>query len=251
MSQAFPCFIVLVACISMVQAAPEQVHLALCKEPDCMSVSWVTMHDEGGQKIVYGRDVNASNHESPAKTVKWTFKGITRYMHNVKISNLRYDSKYHYYVGNGKSNSKKFFFTTFPKGDNFLFKVGLVGDLGIAGKSIPYMIEATQKRWIHMVVHVGDIAYNLQNRQGKLGDAYMRKIEPIAAYIPYMVIAGNHEEDGEDFANLRYRFSMPDSVSGDNQYYSFNVGQVHWVGLSSELYAYAHKYGKGRVQNQY
>lgn len=33
----------------------------------------------------------------------------------------------------------------------------------------------------------------LQN-DGQVGDEFMRQIEPIAAYVPYMVCPGNHEE---------------------------------------------------------
>lgn len=28
---------------------------------------------------------------------------------------------------------------------------------------------------------------------GRVGDEFMRQIEPIAAYVPYMVAVGNHE----------------------------------------------------------
>ncbi len=41
---------------------------------------------------------------------------------------------------------------------------------------------------------VGDFAYNLEDDNAKVGDEFMRQIEPIAAYVPYLVTPGNHEE---------------------------------------------------------
>ena len=29
--------------------------------------------------------------------------------------------------------------------------------------------------------------------QGRIGDQFMRAVEPIAAHVPYMVLPGNHE----------------------------------------------------------
>ena len=46
------------------------------------------------------------------------------------------------------------------------------------------------------VLHVGDIAYNLEHDDGKVGDEFLRMVEPIAARVPYMTCPGNHEREG-------------------------------------------------------
>ena len=51
------------------------------------------------------------------------------------------------------------------------------------------------------------------------GDNFTRQMEPIIAYVPYMVIAGNHEDDLKNFSNYKNRFVMPDNGYGDNQFY--------------------------------
>jgi hypothetical protein len=38
----------------------------------------------------------------------------------------------------------------------------------------------------------------------------MRQIEPVAAYIPYMVSPGNHESAG-NFSHFTHRFTMPNT----------------------------------------
>lgn len=62
----------------------------------------------------------------------------------------------------------------------------------------------------------------MHSHNGDRGDKFMRQIEPIAAFVPYMVIAGNHEEDGKNFSHYRNRFTMP-SEFGDNQFYRYVI----------------------------
>ena len=52
----------------------------------------------------------------------------------------------------------------------------------------------------------------LQNN-GEMGDRFMDQIEPISAYVPYMVAAGNHES-AYNFSHYRYRFNMPGGTEG-------------------------------------
>lgn len=47
----------------------------------------------------------------------------------------------------------------------------------------------------------------------------MQQMEPMFAQVPFLVIAGNHEDDGMNFSNYRYRFNMPNDPYGDNQFY--------------------------------
>ncbi|VDO59974.1 unnamed protein product [Haemonchus placei] len=66
-----------------------------------------------------------------------------------------------------------------------------------------------------------------------------------------MVIAGNHENDGKNFTNFQERFQMPSNGFHDNQFYSFDLGPIHWVALSTEYYGYYDTLGKEPVFNQY
>lgn len=60
------------------------------------------------------------------------------------------------------------------------------------------------------------MAYNLHNDDGNYADRFLRQIEPLAAYIPYMTAAGNHEANF-NFSYYKHLFTMKDSF--DNQYY--------------------------------
>ncbi|PIO77507.1 hypothetical protein TELCIR_00389 [Teladorsagia circumcincta] len=66
-----------------------------------------------------------------------------------------------------------------------------------------------------------------------------------------MVVAGNHEDDGKNFTDYQERFWMPDNGYNDSQFYSFDIGPIHWVGISAEYYGYFYSYGMGPVMAQY
>jgi len=65
----------------------------------------------------------------------------------------------------------------------------------------------------------------------------MRQIEPIAAYIPYMVAVGNHE-DNYDYSHYINRFRMPLYSTSSNMWYSWNIGLVHFIAYSTETIFY-------------
>ncbi|KAK8522860.1 hypothetical protein V6N13_115806 [Hibiscus sabdariffa] len=111
------------------------------------------------------------------------------------------------------------------------------------------------------VSHIGDISY--ARGYSWLWDEFFNLIEPVASKVPYHVCIGNHEYDWPsqpwkpDWANSIYgtdgggecgvpyslRFNMPGSSSEPtgtrapatrNLYYSFDMGPVHFVYMSTE-----------------
>jgi predicted phosphohydrolase len=85
------------------------------------------------------------------------------------------------------------------------------------------------------VLHAGDLAYNLDSDEGRVGDRFMEQIEPISASLPYMVSPGNHESHA-NFSHFRHRFTMPRKSSSANLFYSFDVGLVHFISYNTETY---------------
>ena len=93
----------------------------------------------------------------------------------------------------------------------------MFGDLGlIGGQSVPDLSKAAERGWFDIIIHVGDIAYDLHTDAGDRGDEFMNRMEPIFSRYPYMVIAGNHENDHQNFSHYQNRFRMP---GFDNQFY--------------------------------
>ena len=94
-----------------------------------------------------------------------------------------------------------------------------------------------------LVLHLGDFAYNLDTNDGVVGDNFMNMIQPISSRVPYMTCPGNHESL-ENFTQYRLRYNMPwkQSYSDSNLYYSYDIGDVHLIGISTELYYYDYYY---------
>lgn len=86
---------------------------------------------------------------------------------------------------------------------------------------------------------MGDIGYNLNDKNGQVGDDYLNMIEPIAANFPYMTIPGNHEKY-KNFTHYKNRFNMPknDENQGLSLFYSINIGPVHFVMYNTNAYFY-------------
>lgn len=51
-------------------------------------------------------------------------------------------------------------------------------------------------------IHIGDFAYDMNTDNAKVDHEFMKQIEGIAAYLPYMTVPGNHEES-HNFSNYR------------------------------------------------
>uniref|UniRef100_A0A158P899 Purple acid phosphatase n=1 Tax=Angiostrongylus cantonensis TaxID=6313 RepID=A0A158P899_ANGCA len=153
---------------------------------------------------------------------------------------------YDYQIG-----GRQFSFKTLARNPQ-TYKVCIFGDLGyFHGNSTQSLIRNGLAGKFDFIVHLGDIAYDLHANNGTTGDKYMNQLEPLLSKIPYMVIAGNHEDDGKNFTDYQERFWMPDNDYHDNQFYSFDLGPIHWIGISTEFYGYYYKYGIEPVLTQY
>ncbi|CEF70596.1 Iron/zinc purple acid phosphatase-like protein [Strongyloides ratti] len=222
----------------------EQVHLSLLDGPHNIAVSWVTFYDlrklQRKPTVKYGTATGTGQKKTGfTRILKVAKSTITRYFHTVVLKNLEANQRYYYKVGDGETWSKIFTFKTFPYGSNYGVKICIFGDLDTG---VMYTVEklriAVERDICQMIIHVGDIAYNLQGKQGTIGDDFMRTIEPIAAHVPYMVINGNHEFDCHGYSHYENRFEMPTGKYKTDHFYAFNVGLVNFVALSSEAYGF-------------
>ncbi|PIO70741.1 hypothetical protein TELCIR_07396 [Teladorsagia circumcincta] len=118
-----------------------------------------------------------------------------------------------------KIGSRTFQFKTLPENPKS-YRVCIFGDLGYYhGNSTDSIIRNGLSGMFDFIVHVGDISYDLHADDGKTGDKFMNQLEPLLSRIPYMVVAGNHENDGKNFTNFQERFWMPHNGYHDNQFY--------------------------------
>ncbi len=129
------------------------------------------------------------------------------------------------------------------------FRFAVYGDMGSTNaRSLTRLQEDVAHNIYDAILHIGDFAYDLDFQNGRNGDLFMNQIQPIAAYVPYMTLPGNHE-NMYNFSHYKNRFTMPGG-DGQGQFFSFDVGPVHMVFISTEFYYYM-EWGFQQIVNQY
>ncbi|XP_014275552.1 acid phosphatase type 7 [Halyomorpha halys] len=229
---------------------PEQIHISYGDEPtESMVITWTTTNSYPPPKVLFGT-------ESPTETVEGkTTKFIdggeesrVQYIHRATLIGLRPATKYVYKCGSEWGWSDQFSFRTANDSTNWSPKILLYGDMGNTNnQALPVLKNEVDQENVDAIIHVGDFAYNMDDDNGRVGDDFMRQIQPLAAYVPYMVCPGNHER-AYNFSHYRMRFSMPGNT--ESLFYSFNLGPAHFISIDTEAYYYP-EFGPWPLINQW
>ncbi|CAG0884636.1 unnamed protein product, partial [Darwinula stevensoni] len=231
---------------------PGQIHLSLGESSGEMVVMWSTWLDTGTSEVIFRKEGD----EKPWSTVTGTRtlfvdpgpKKHSQYIHRVTLTNLLPNTTYDYHCGSVLAWSAGYKFTTFPDGSDWSPRLALFGDLGlINAQSIPQLTKDVRQGMYDAVLHVGDFAYDMNDKDGTVGDDFMELMEPIAARLPYMTCVGNHEQ-AYNFTHYKQRFAMPGGQ--ENMFYTFEMGPIKFIAISTEFY-YFLNYGYKQVVFQY
>ncbi|CAG2106887.1 unnamed protein product, partial [Medioppia subpectinata] len=233
---------------------PQQVHISLGADPTEMVVTWVTEHHISGKPCVEYGETDLSM-KAFGKSYRFVDGGPEKrhfFNHRVKVKDLKAGHKYQYHCGSDEGWSSVFTFSTLKAGTEWSPRLAVFGDMGaVNAQSFPRLEQDVRRHRYDAIIHVGDFAYDMDSDNARVGDQFMRLIEPIAAVVPYQVCPGNHENK-YNFSNYDNRFSMVDTTSGhvNNHYYSFNIGPAHFVSLSTEFY-YFTEFGWYQIGRQF
>ncbi|XP_074872570.1 acid phosphatase type 7 [Carettochelys insculpta] len=238
-------------CQSTGGSQPQQVHLSYPGNPTAMTVTWTTF-SPAGSIVEFGPEqggaFTASAKGQASRFVDGGLLHRSMFIHRVTLQGLVPGQRYVYRCGSRLGWSQHYSFQALQNGTDWSPRLAVFGDMGnINPQSLPRLQRDTEQGLYDAVLHVGDFAYDMDQFNALVGDAFMRKIEPVAALLPYMTCPGNHEEK-YNFSNYRARFSMPGDTEG--LWYSWDIGPAHIISFSTEVYFFL-KYGHHLVQEQY
>ena len=228
---------------------PSGTHLSLGVGDDEMTVTWRTAAPTGSV-VEYGpydphasADPSANLPESQSGESSEFEDGgkarTRRVMHAVTLTGLEPGAKYSYRVGDPTRDRVEpgvlVHRQATPRqiAEGPPLKILAVCDIGHeeSAELLSFVRSEVHDPRTHggrvpdFLIHCGDFAYDLHGDDGAVGDAFMEDIQPIAAYLPYMTSAGNHES-AYNFSHYTNRFNMPgeDAKRTGNHYYSFDAG---------------------------
>ncbi|XP_075545962.1 acid phosphatase type 7-like [Dermacentor variabilis] len=230
---------------------PQQIHLSYGASENERVVTWVTFDRTSPPTVEYG--LSGFQETAQGSTTRFKDGGRKKrvlYIHRVLLKDLERGTEYMYHCGSAEGWSAVYTFRVAPW-DSSSATIAVFGDLGsLNARSLPALQQDTHTKKIDAVLHLGDFAYDMHSRDATVGDEFMRQIEPIAAYVPYMTAVGNHE-NAYNFSNYANRFSMMDkSGNFNNFFYSFDIGPAHIISYSTEFYFFL-KFGWHQVPQQY
>jgi len=236
---------------------PEQVHLTWGEDPASgVHVSWASAAQAVRPRVRFG-DSARREHVLPAVQRTYTdgLNGQTVFTYHAKLEGLRPDSLVHYAVtADNDRNAAQPFAATFrtARRGRHAFRFTSYGDL--ATPNTGWVLSSLQSRYAVQAVeqfqplfHLlnGDLCYANLNpaSQPAVWADFGNNIQASASQRPWMPCPGNHEIEfhngPQGFDSYLTRFALPhDGGESGGRWYSFRVGGVCFVSLSSDDVVY-------------
>jgi hypothetical protein len=239
--------------------APEHLHLGWGGSPASgVAVSWTTDAATKVSEVLYGSDAQAvAAATGPTAEVKRAtghhlllgsaqLGGDAVRVHEVHLCGLASSTSYHYKAGGAGAWSDAHRFVTGPApGTSARFKFAVLGD-GRDGPEIWARLEqAVARQGVSFQLYGGDAVNKgsslrdwSQFFEASSGDF---RVGDLLATTPIMVVNGNHEALAPAFVAqfVAPGEQSPGEQAAGKEWYSFDYGQAHFVGLNDRPLATA------------
>lgn len=223
----------------MARCMPKGVHLAYGDKATDMVIIWSTEDQCLPSNVQYSLNDPWGPYETaPGETRVFETPNVKKdNFHKVIIRDLQPDSTYFYKPSSQDVTAGPYMFKTAKAGQEARFLV--VSDISSTSPAIPVLQREAATGEFAAILHAGNMAMNLSTRNGEIGDEYFRLMEPAVRAVPYMVAPGPNEQEDDTYKHYLERFSMPFQewpMSRSQMWYSIDVGPVHIISLSTEVF---------------
>jgi hypothetical protein len=200
---------------------PTQVHVSWQNDPKTtMTVIWRSSKAESST-LKYGQTNLGKSVEAVSEPYE------SGYLHTAEISGLEPGKKYRFKCGGEGEWSRTRSFETAPADSPMSsFTFSFICDSRSQPEVRRRMAGVLRSKGSDLIIDAGDLVSN-----GQMQDQWDQWFEDMGEAItatPLMSVVGNHEKNSELFY---MQFALP----GGEEYYSFDYGNAHFVGLNSEI----------------
>ena len=214
-------------------AAPARVHLSWKQNltSSTMAVTWTTDASTGTSVVRYG--ATASYGSQVTGAIRWS-SALALWVHEATLTGLAADATYHYSCGDAADGfSADATFRTAPaKGSSTAFSLAVWSDTqNDSGSNSAFAVTSAMADKIlarspRFSVHSGDVVVSSTQQNWR---DFLAVTEKINKLVPFMPVPGNHDNRSDQTLAPVYYDSV--ALPGNEEYYSFDYGNVHFVGL--------------------
>ena len=223
--------------VASTKPMPETKYIRLTWTQDPRTTQTITWQSLAETAVVrFGPESELLSQQIKAKSTH-VFTWGHGIFHEAILTGLKPDTTYEYQIcsGDGSWTTKKSFRTA-PASEETVFTFLAGSDTKNAHQVITDLLGIFQHDDPCFMVYAGDAPHH-----GDLSihwDRWFRAVEPFTTRKPIMLSIGNHElGDTRSLVNYRTYNALPTS-QGNEAYYSFDYGPVHFVCLDTESELY-------------
>ena len=188
---------------------------SVCVCVECTTADTVTVN--------YGL---TSSFGSSARTTFISTTGGSTYVHKIQLNNLTAGSLYYYQAVQGSSSPTSTFHTAVLPGTSFRFAA--MGDCRTDVTTHGQIASAIQGRNPLFSIYSGDMCID-DNYSSWKSEYFISQELSLISQVPFFLAPGNHEAWGP---NNQAFVNNPQSSSGTQAYYSFDIGDIHFVSVN-------------------
>ena len=211
---------------------PWGIHMAFGNDPTTsMSFMWSTRMPTRSSTVLVTSVETGKNSSFVGTSFVYNDSNNIQTIHTTNLTGLEPGGHYTYTVGDEDGNRSSILtFNLHPVNGSFWGNkrdypvITIYGDMGVAinaHKSLPLLYQDVADEKMDVILHIGDLAYDLQSQNGASGDAFVVETEPLASRIPIHYCPGNHVS--VTFLSLNLPLSTSFFANFSSSTYSFSL----------------------------